>query len=127
MTDTPARPDAGTTPTLVERLRAFHSEWKPKYHMDARPFWLLPHEADALARLTAERERLEAENAVARECYAQVREKAARLEAEVARLRELLRDAASYTRHPDYDWDSGFTRDVDRALTSAGEGEPSDG
>jgi hypothetical protein len=33
------------------------------------------------------------------------------------RLRELLRDARDeYDRHPDYDWDIDFAREVDRAL-----------
>ena len=37
--------------------------------------------------------------------------------AERDRLRELLRDARDdYDRHPDYDWDIDFAREVDRAL-----------
>ena len=33
------------------------------------------------------------------------------------RLRELLRDVRDeYDRHPDYDWDIDFAREVDRAL-----------
>jgi hypothetical protein len=36
--------------------------------------------------------------------------------AERDRLRALLEMAAEYTRHPDYDWDIGFARDVAAAL-----------
>jgi len=38
------------------------------------------------------------------------------LRADAARLRELLGMAAEYTRHSDYDWDTGFARDVAAAL-----------
>ena len=36
-------------------------------------------------------------------------------------LLELLKQAASYTRHSDYDWDIGFMRDVDAAIAAAQE------
>lgn len=36
--------------------------------------------------------------------------------AERDRLRELLRDARDHVRHPGYDWDVDFAREVDRAL-----------
>ena len=39
-----------------------------------------------------------------------------RLRAENEALRGLLAEAMGYTRHPDYDWDIGFIRDVDAAL-----------
>jgi len=32
------------------------------------------------------------------------------------RLLELLRDAADHVRHPDYDWDLYFTREVDDVI-----------
>lgn len=32
------------------------------------------------------------------------------------KLRELLRDARDEARHPDYDWNIGFAREVDREL-----------
>jgi len=32
------------------------------------------------------------------------------------RLLELLRDAVDYVRHPDYDWDLYFTREVDDVI-----------
>ena len=32
------------------------------------------------------------------------------------RLLELLRDAADYIRHPDYDWDTDFAREVDHVI-----------
>ena len=32
------------------------------------------------------------------------------------RLLELLRDAADHVRHPDYDWDMYFTREVDDVI-----------
>jgi hypothetical protein len=34
-------------------------------------------------------------------------------------LRELLAMAAEYTRHSDYDWDLGFSRDVAAAIDAA--------
>ncbi len=34
---------------------------------------------------------------------------------EILALKKLLLQAASFTRHPDYDWDMGFERDVDHA------------
>ena len=37
-------------------------------------------------------------------------------------LLELLKQAASYTRHNDYDWDVGFMRDVEAAIAAAQEG-----
>ena len=36
-------------------------------------------------------------------------------------LLELLKQAASYTRHNDYDWDVGFMRDVEAAIAAAQE------
>ena len=39
-----------------------------------------------------------------------------RLKQTVETLRELLKDASEYTRHPDYGWDSGFVHDVNKAL-----------
>ena len=32
------------------------------------------------------------------------------------RLRGLLREALTYVRHPDYDWDHGFIADIEAAL-----------
>jgi hypothetical protein len=34
-------------------------------------------------------------------------------------LLELLREAAGYTRHPDYDWPVEFSRRVDAAIAKA--------
>jgi hypothetical protein len=39
-------------------------------------------------------------------------------------LNRLLSDASGYTRHPDYDWDTGFFIEVEAALNTA-EGEGS--
>jgi predicted nucleic acid-binding Zn-ribbon protein len=138
MTDTPARPDAGTqVPTLEERLNrhvagmAMHGDnLSPVVRMlmldiaeaadaledMAQQIYDSISKSEAMDLLTAERARLEAENAVARECYAQVRDKAARLEAENARLRAAITDALTSDRRTG----DAFLR---RALTSAGEGE----
>jgi hypothetical protein len=43
--------------------------------------------------------------------------------ADADRLAEALRDAASYTRHPDYDWDIPFCKAVASALAAHERGE----
>ena len=43
----------------------------------------------------------------------------ARLIAAAPELLELLREAAGYTRHPDYDWPVEFSRRVDAAFAKA--------
>jgi hypothetical protein len=43
----------------------------------------------------------------------------ARLIAAAPELLELLREAADYTRHPDYDWPVEFSRRVDAAIAKA--------
>jgi len=48
------------------------------------------------------------------------RERGTAFMADRDRLRELLSIAAEFTRHPDYDWDIGFARDVAAALAEGG-------
>jgi hypothetical protein len=40
------------------------------------------------------------------------------LTAERDALLEALRQADAYIRHPDYDWDDGFSRDVSKLLAA---------
>jgi hypothetical protein len=103
-TDTPARPDAGTTTTLYEdmaRIAAQGTDGRSLLELRLT----IARALDEIDRLTAERERLVAE---------------------VARLRELLTRLREWD-HMDAAGDGPFWRsEITRALASAGE-EPNDG
>jgi hypothetical protein len=122
MSDTTARPVAGSTPTLEERLR--------DHFLATRQADSDLSDADAVEVLgiVAERERLEAENARLRLTIYELMED---LEAEI---RERYNVTDGSDPHPALQ--RKFDRDIEpvyrarqqlRALTSAGEGEPSDG
>lgn len=73
------------------------------------------HRMNAMALIRA----VAAGKATAEDCAefaARPPEPGSEISAESDRLRELLRDASAYTRHPDYDWDHGLIKDVQAAL-----------
>jgi hypothetical protein len=144
--DTPARPDAGTTPTLYEEGLVLHLVVRRKAALEriesacqticmdydnrheAYIDWMQSLSSYRTESATAERKRLEAENARLRLTIYELMED---LEAEI-RERYSVTDGSD--PHPALQ--RKFDRDIEpvyrarqqlRALASAGEGEPSDG